>query len=188
MKSSNLESNENLDATKHTKKCTKCGEVKNLSEYHKDAKGKDSLRSYCKVCEFKNRVNYLKSLDPIEYKKNTIYHSAKARAKKKGIEFTLTKDDIVIPDVCPCLGVPILIKSYENTGTVGTVGPCQYSPSLDRIDNNKGYTPDNIWIVSHLANSIMASTNDPEQIILTGKRFKAKLLSIEREKQLELDL
>lgn len=32
------------------KKCTKCGETKELSEFHNDLKQKDGLRSWCKEC------------------------------------------------------------------------------------------------------------------------------------------
>ncbi len=69
--------------------------------------------------------------------------SAEARAKKKGIECIITKEDIVIPDLCPYLGTPL-----DYSGGQDTV------PSLDRIDCGKGYTPDNIRVISNLANSM----------------------------------
>ena len=65
---------------------------------------------------------------------------AKYRAKKKNLEFNLTIKDIVIPDICPVLGIPIKPYGFHN------------SPSIDRIDNTKGYTKDNIIIVSFRAN------------------------------------
>ncbi len=43
---------------------------------------------------------------------------AKYRAKQKGLEFNITKEDIIIPDTCPLLGTPM------------------ESPSLDRIDSS----------------------------------------------------
>jgi hypothetical protein len=33
-----------------TKTCTKCGETKPLSEFHRAAKGKDGTRPDCKMC------------------------------------------------------------------------------------------------------------------------------------------
>ena len=68
----------------------------------------------------------------------------KANAKARGIEFSLQPEDIVIPDKCPVLGIPI--KAFMSKGNIGN------SPSIDRIDPSKGYTPDNIRIISNRAN------------------------------------
>jgi hypothetical protein len=37
------------------------------------------------------------------------------------------------------------------------------SPSIDRKDNTKGYTKDNVWVISQLANQ-MKSNATPEQL------------------------
>ena len=76
-----------------------------------------------------------------------ILRDVKYRCKKKGIEFDLTFSDLkIIPDHCPVLGVKI---NYE-----GEQGLCICSPSIDRIDPNRGYTADNVMIVSYRANRI----------------------------------
>ena len=67
------------------------------------------------------------------------------RARKKGLEFNLTEHDIVIPSHCPALGIPIFCEGGRATAN---------SPSLDRIDPSKGYTRDNIVVVSHRANTL----------------------------------
>lgn len=69
---------------------------------------------------------------------------ARTRAIEKGMEFTITKEDIIIPNKCPLLGIDIIPKAKDRT----------HSPSLDRIDSSKGYTPDNIWVVSSRANTL----------------------------------
>lgn len=69
---------------------------------------------------------------------------AKLRAKKRGLEFVLTKDDIEIPVNCPILGIPI----ERNIGS----GFHNSSPSLDRINNKLGYTKDNVRVISNRAN------------------------------------
>ena len=48
------------------------------------------------------------------------------------------------------------------------------SPSLDRIDNNKGYEIGNVIWVSHKVNNIKSSAT-PDEIIKVGKFYK-KLL------------
>ena len=77
-------------------------------------------------------------------------HSAKTRALKRGLEFNLTKEDIIIPDKCPILEVPLMIGTKDNY---------EYSPSLDRIDNTKGYIRGNIQIISKKANSMKNSAS-----------------------------
>ena len=59
---------------------------------------------------------------------------AKTRARKRGVEFSITKNDIILPTHCPILG----IKLEYNVGT-GSGGK-DNSYSLDRIDPAKGYT------------------------------------------------
>jgi|LakMenEpi03Aug12_release.lakeMendotaPanAssembly.Ray.scaffolds.fasta_scaffold691272_2 hypothetical protein len=44
-----------------TKKCSKCNEVKQLSEYNRHNKRKDGLQTYCKVCSRKKNTSYYKN-------------------------------------------------------------------------------------------------------------------------------
>lgn len=82
-----------------------------------------------------------------------MYNSAKVRAKKYGYEFTITVDDIVVPTHCPILGIKL------ETGNGRALAK---SPTLDRIDNSRGYTPDNVQVISYRANTMKncASTED----------------------------
>jgi hypothetical protein len=72
-----------------------------------------------------------------------IFTAAKARAKRLGYEFNIELSDIIIPDVCPILNIPL--RRIENTQH-------NNAPALDRIDNTKGYIKGNIQIISHKAN------------------------------------
>lgn len=74
---------------------------------------------------------------------------AKGRAKEYGIEFNIELEDIIIPEICPILDIP-LAKSET-----GTIGP--NSPTLDRMYNDKGYVKGNVWVISNLANSMKNS-------------------------------
>ena len=74
-----------------------------------------------------------------------MFHNAQHRAKKKGIPFTISMEDIVIPETCPLLGIPLVSTNNKRDPR---------NPSLDQIDPGKGYTPDNIWVVSSRANWI----------------------------------
>jgi len=80
----------------------------------------------------------------------------RARARLKGYEFNLELTDIMIPKVCPIIAIDI---NKKVTGK-----PRDDSPSLDRIDNTKGYIKGNVMVISHKANA-MKQNATPEQLI-----------------------
>ena len=73
--------------------------------------------------------------------------TAKYSAKRRGLEFDLTVDDIHIPVECPYLHIP-LTRTQGQGHCIGT------NASLDRIDPTKGYIKGNIEVVSRLANQM----------------------------------
>lgn len=89
-----------------------------------------------------------------------LYHIAKQRAKKRNIEFSISIEDIKIPERCPYLGI-------ELTTLLGQ-GRLPFNASIDRKDPTKGYTPDNIEIISDLANR-MKTNATTEQLIIFAK-------------------
>lgn len=101
----------------------------------------------------RSHANYLKNKKEINAKRKawadanperTLLLTAKNRAKRKDIPFEITLEDIVIPIVCPITLAPL--KKGE-----GKVSPT--SPTLDRIDNSRGYIPGNVAVISNRANS-----------------------------------
>ena len=70
---------------------------------------------------------------------------AKRRAKAYGVPFDLVLEDIVVPKLCPVLGIPIGIGGGKTHAG---------SPSLDRIIPELGYVPGNVAVISHRANKI----------------------------------
>lgn len=70
---------------------------------------------------------------------------AKRRALLEELPFELTADNLVIPDKCPILGVPLVL---------GTKGNYRYTYSLDKKDPSLGYTVANTRVVSMLANTM----------------------------------
>ncbi len=72
-----------------------------------------------------------------------LLRAAKRRAKDRGVEFSITLEDVVVPDICPLLGVPLRKCDLR-------AGP--NSPSLDRKNNNLGYIKGNVWVISRRAN------------------------------------
>jgi len=86
--------------------------------------------------------------------------------KRKNLSFNITSEYIksIWPEdnKCPALGIELkrgVGKSIDS------------SPTLDRIDNSKGYIKGNVQIVCNLANRIMTSAT-ADQVIQVGEYFK----------------
>jgi len=86
----------------------------------------------------------------VEYR---LFQGALSRAKRDGLPFSLRLNDIVIPPVCPLLGINLFVRK-------GFLTP--NSPTLDRINMNKGYTKRNSWVISHRANTIKSNASFKE--------------------------
>ena len=128
------------------RKCTKCQELKLFSEFHKHKDCALGINTVCKICR--------KPLSTNQWQKTTheykIWSRTKSRAKLKGLEFNITVQDIVIPDVCPVFNVPFDSNSLD------------FTASIDRIDSSKGYTKENIQIISNKANRIKSNATKEE--------------------------
>jgi hypothetical protein len=86
---------------------------------------------------------------------------AKSRAKKRNIPFSINKKDIIIPTHCPLLGIK-LKRSRKR------LHPNSYS--LDRINNDKGYIPGNVLVISQRAN-ILKNNATLEELQLLVKNL-----------------
>jgi hypothetical protein len=83
--------------------------------------------------------------------KRIVLRNARVRADARGASFTLTIDDLPpVPETCPVLGIA-LVRNHEGPG------PCDTSPSLDRIFPELGYVPGNVRWISQRANQIKSN-------------------------------
>lgn len=96
-----------------------------------------------------------------------IHKRAKASSVRRGIEFTLEPEHIVLVGKCPILGVFI---EYHGIGERELV----HKPSLDRIDNSKGYVPGNVQVVSARAN-VLKRDATLEELVQLGEWAKEQL-------------
>jgi hypothetical protein len=79
--------------------------------------------------------------------------AAKARATKAGVPFDLTADDVTIPQLCPALGIPLVVGQNKASDS---------SPSLDRVMPPLGYVRGNVLVLSNRANRIKNDATPPE--------------------------
>lgn len=85
-----------------------------------------------------------------------LYQSCKSNALKRNLEFNLSKEDLLIPEYCPILNIKLTNISEQ--------GRVKSNASVDRIDSTKGYTKDNILVVSDLANRMKQNATQEELI------------------------
>ena len=123
------------------RQCTNCKAM-----FEKTANNTSRLCKSCNTARVKSQSAESKML-----------RRAKRRAAEQAIAFDLELKDIIIPTVCPVLGIPIYV-------TAGRSGGFNHSPSLDKKDPTKGYTKDNIMVMSQLANA-MKTNATPEQLL-----------------------
>lgn len=118
--------------------------------------GKEEINRQAKEYREKNPERVRENLrrNRRENPERNLLNRARIRAIEKNLEFNLELSDIVIPPLCPYLQVPI--KKAD--------GVFDYAPSIDRIDNTKGYIKGNIEVVSLKANQMKNRATVPELI------------------------
>jgi hypothetical protein len=94
----------------------------------------------CRICRAALRTHGKSKT--LEY---TMLCSAKERAKRDQISLNITIEDIIIPERCPLLDIPLFVGTRSNHDN---------SPSPDRIVPEQGYVKGNIRVISHRANSL----------------------------------
>lgn len=106
----------------------------------------------------------LKAVDPKRRWAQMALAASKQRAKASGLPHDLTLEWLLAAarDVCPLLEVNL---QYGNTRSHHD------SPAVDRIDSSEGYTPDNCWVVSMLANRIKSNATI-EQVERVAKNMR----------------
>lgn len=138
-----------------------CRTCKNLygEQYKKEnsEKVKESIRKCYKkkYTTEKRRQSYIKNAE------TELLNRAKFRSRRDCLEFNLERSDIVIPKFCPVLGIEIDFSNRKS------------SPSLDRIDNTKGYIKGNICVISNHANRLKnnGTVDEFEKIIFYMKKL-----------------
>jgi len=95
--------------------------------------------------------------------KRNLLKGAKARAKRDGRVFDLGLADITIPEMCPVLGMPLVFHKGRHQAD---------SPTLDRINNDKGYVKGNVRVISFRANSLKkdAAVEELEAVVQYMRR------------------
>lgn len=122
------------------KQCSKCKGIKELSEFHKCLPNKDGLTGSCKKCHRDKALKRNRSLSGfIELKYRNQNTSCKSRGHNPP-EYTLDefKEWILSQDKFHVLFEEWVKSDYDRN----------LSPSVDRLDDYKGYSFDNIQLMT----------------------------------------
>ena len=103
--------------------------------------------------EFRSRSRDSRLRNPIAH----LWRDARARAKRKGQEFTITQSDLVMPQTCPCCNGKIQMRTGKPKQ-----GPTPHSPSIDRLDSSLGYVPGNVAIICWRCNELKRNATPDE--------------------------
>ena len=87
-----------------------------------------------------------------------------SRARTRLLDHNIDISDIIIPELCPILGIPFIL---------GEKGNYEFTPSLDRIDNSKGYVKGNVQVITKKANS-MKNSGTPEELAPYARDFETE--------------
>ena len=103
----------------------------------------------------------LRRTDPA-YRAYLMWKAARERARIKGLEFSLTQERVrsgVVHGACEATGMQFTLDLPD--GRVQAL-----SPTIDRIDNAKGYTDDNAAVVCWIYNRAKADGTHAEVMML----------------------
>lgn len=146
-----------------TASCKICLEEKSVEHFH-FRNDSQKYRSECKECWAKSRMthyydNHTTHKERAKKKRShrpaeLLLTHAKSSAKTRGLDFNLELSDILIPEICPYLGIPLT--------NIQGMGYIYSNMSVDRIDSSKGYIKGNIQIISRKANSMKNDATEQE--------------------------
>ena len=153
------------------KTCSGCNETFPLTEeyFHRDHNYKHKANKYfatlCKTCHYKAHIKWTNT------KRGRLSRALKrAKSKEKSTELTL---DFLMElynkqnGLCALSGI-IMESNGGNIHKKNKINP--HIISIDRIDNNKGYTKDNVQLVCGIVNR-MRNELSIEQFILYCERI-----------------
>lgn len=140
----------------YSPRCKKCTSERNKKHYNNMSPELKEKRRLANIKHYyDNQEKYQKMAREKTQKtpiNERLMKSTNDNAKRKNIEHSLKIEDIIIPSICPVLEIPLDCRDKDHT------------PSVDRIINSKGYTKENIKIISYRANRIK-NNSTPEELL-----------------------
>lgn len=131
-----------------TKTCPKCGQEKNIEEFHRSKRRKDGRYWCCKACRSEYNKKRYRKMSPLE---RSAYNMARNVVGRTGVNGKYTKKGIK-----NLLGNQAEIERFllENfSQDIQAILDKGETPSIDRIDPKGHYEPGNVRVIPHRLNS-----------------------------------
>lgn len=123
-----------------TKKCIKCNETKSIDEYYKDKSTKDGLKCDCKDCYNIRTKEYCRTIPGLI---THIYRGQRSSSKKRNMDMPNYSKVEFKNWILKQPNFEALFKSWVDSGYEKNL-----TPSVDRPDDYKPYTLDNIQLMT----------------------------------------
>lgn len=146
-----------------TKICNSCKISKPITEFRESKSYKEGRRSHCKECD---KVRVRRYQQTPKGRAHQLVNRAKLRAAKSGLPHTITAKWVLerlLRGKCEVTGIPFELNFIGNDKEVHP-----WTPSLDQIDPGKGYTPDNVQVVTYMYNMAKAQFG-PDELLRLAK-------------------
>lgn len=137
---------------KSLRKCINCEQIGNVENFLVDSRR--NAGNVCEDCAREGHNALVRRLRT-KHRKRNIIARIRHRAQINNIPFNLEENDIIIPEFCPVLGIPLFFND-------GTGHPEANTPSIDRLIPEKGYIKENVAVISQRANQIKNSGSADE--------------------------
>jgi len=151
-------------------RCSKCGEdLPELNFHISRAEKNTAKRAYnCNACV--SKAQRKRNMTEVGYKAN-LWQNLRSNAARRNIPVHIEKSDIqrlydTQRGLCSVTGLPMQFSAVEK-------GKNSYAVSVDRIDNTRGYSLDNIRLVCARVNLMKMELSDEQmqfwcRVILEG--------------------
>lgn len=162
------------DLSIENKKCNTCEEVKHIDNFNRHKSEKGGYNRTCKQCKWKRDKNREQS-DPENYKRrrrerhlersmnpkskaSQLLLGVRHRAKKRNLAFDLDIEWLskkIEFGRCEVTGIKFDLSPFSQSPTHGANNQIinAWSPTLDRIEPNKGYVKENVRLVVKMFNT-----------------------------------
>ena len=175
-----------------TRTCTKCGVLKNLTEFYREKRARNGRRYSCKMCDHERKVRYLTGLSLEEHERQkalrkkhkmterdysrrwrqknlamALIGHARTRARRLGLPFDLAehREELqarIDAGKCELSGIDLNLE----------VGKTARSVSLDRIEPEKGYIYENVRVICCALNFGMSNWGEDELLAIVSQWIK----------------